>query len=89
MKVIKLSPPLAAADISPIIEVAWEDRTPFEVIAPDSPALTAPLSRLTEVAQIASGRIKPGGQQALQHITHHDHAGALQLLLLDGGAQRR
>ena len=86
MKVIKLSPPLAAADISRIIEMAWEDRTPFEAIAPDSPALTAPLSRLTEVAQIASGRIKPGGQQALQHITHHDHAGALEFLLFNGGA---
>ena len=32
MKAIKLSPPLAAADVSRIIEMAWEDRTPFEAI---------------------------------------------------------
>ena len=32
MKIIKLSPPLAAADVSRIIEMAWEDRTPFEAI---------------------------------------------------------
>jgi uncharacterized protein (TIGR03643 family) len=32
MKVIKQSPSLAAADISRIIEMAWEDRTPFEAI---------------------------------------------------------
>ena len=32
MKAIKLSPPLEAADVSRIIEMAWEDRTPFEAI---------------------------------------------------------
>ena len=32
MKVIKLSLPLESADISRIIEMAWEDRTPFEAI---------------------------------------------------------
>ena len=32
MKAIKLSPPLEAADVFRIIEMAWEDRTPFEAI---------------------------------------------------------
>jgi uncharacterized protein (TIGR03643 family) len=32
MKVIELPRPLDAADISRIIEMAWEDRTPFEAI---------------------------------------------------------
>ena len=32
MKDIKLTMPLAAADVSRIIEMAWEDRTPFEAI---------------------------------------------------------
>lgn len=32
MKVIKLSRPLESADVSRIIEMAWEDRTPFEAI---------------------------------------------------------
>ena len=86
MQVINSLPAPDAADISRIIEMAWEDRTPFEAITPDSPTLTTPFSRLTEVAQIGSGRIKPGGQQALQHITHHDHAGALEFLLFNGGA---
>ena len=32
MKITKLSMLLAAADVSRIIEMAWEDRTPFEAI---------------------------------------------------------
>ena len=32
MKVINLPRPLEAADVSRIIEMAWEDRTPFEAI---------------------------------------------------------
>ena len=32
MKAINQSPPLEAADISRIIEMAWEDRTPFDAI---------------------------------------------------------
>ena len=32
MKAIKQSPPLEAADVSRIIEMAWEDRTPFDAI---------------------------------------------------------
>ena len=32
MKITKLSMPLAAADVSRIIEMAWEDRTPFEAL---------------------------------------------------------
>ena len=32
MKTIKLSTLLEAADVSRIIEMAWEDRTPFEAI---------------------------------------------------------
>ena len=32
MNAIKLTPPLDTADVSRIIEMAWEDRTPFEAI---------------------------------------------------------
>jgi uncharacterized protein (TIGR03643 family) len=32
MKVTPLSPPLQTADLSRVIEMAWEDRTPFEAI---------------------------------------------------------
>ena len=32
MNAIKLTPPLDIADVSRIIEMAWEDRTPFEAI---------------------------------------------------------
>jgi uncharacterized protein (TIGR03643 family) len=32
MKITKQSMPLAAADVPRIIEMAWEDRTPFEAI---------------------------------------------------------
>ena len=32
MNAIKLTPPLDTADVSRIIEMAWEDRTPFEAL---------------------------------------------------------
>ena len=53
MKTIKLSTLLEAADVSRIIEMAWEDRTPFEAIRAQF--------RLDEsaVVELMRGQLKP------------------------------